>query len=468
MRTRLIAFAALVSLALPAAAEWNERYDPVRVASLAGARGLPRELLAQVIYLPPGGSSSVTITAGSTAISGCGAGQVLFEAATPVLGCDADFTYASDVLTLGSAGVGTNATVWRKTMSGSSATSNFFSVAGTFPGTLSATAQGVLFDFTGDNDAQTQSGLAIEFTGAGANGNHSGLSVTVDGTGGVNGWNTAGSFVNNSTSTGGAATVASGLIAQGAAASASSNLSTGAIAYLNTAGSTTMKGVGLEAFHTATGTTAAAESVGVRGMAWASAVVGNGGWFGPDSSASLLPQNRSNRPAVTGTVALVADNQDTTWQILCARDNSADVWCVNDGGNAVQTGANGATRVNGVISENITLNTGGTTTNSSANLLPANSIIESVVCRVTTTITTATDWSVGDSTTAARFISATATLTAGTQAVGLNHQQGSVSTDATGPVQVSATTLRITTTGTPGAGAIRCTTFYTQFTAPTS
>ena len=118
--------------------------------------------------------------------------------------------------------------------------------------------------------------------------------------------------------------------------------------------------------------------------------------------------------------------------------------------------------------ENLTLSTSGTTTNTSANLLPANALILAVVCRVTTTITTATNWSVGDSTTAARFSSANGTLTAGTTSVGLNHQQGAVTTDAAGPVQVSATTVRITTTGTPGAGAIRITVYYISLTAPTS
>lgn len=122
----------------------------------------------------------------------------------------------------------------------------------------------------------------------------------------------------------------------------------------------------------------------------------------------------------------------------------------------------------GTISELITLSTVGATTDSSADLLPANALLDAVGCRVTTTITTATNWSVGDATTAARFSSANATLTAGTTSVGMNHMQASVATDAAGPVQTSAAKLRITTTGTPGAGAIRCTTFYRTFVAPTS
>lgn len=126
----------------------------------------------------------------------------------------------------------------------------------------------------------------------------------------------------------------------------------------------------------------------------------------------------------------------------------------------------GAEALRGQVTEAITLSTSGTTTDSTANLLPAGALILNVSCRVTTTITTATDWSIGDSTTAARFASANATMTSGATSIGLNQWQGSVSTDAAGPVQSAAAKLRITTTGTPGAGALRCTVFYIQFTAP--
>lgn len=133
----------------------------------------------------------------------------------------------------------------------------------------------------------------------------------------------------------------------------------------------------------------------------------------------------------------------------------------------VETG-NGAISNIQTISESITLNTGGTTTDSSADLLPANSIILSVVARVTTTITTATDWNLQDPTTANRFLSPNSTLTAGTTAVGLNHLQGGVATDGAGPVQIAAAKLRIVTTGTPGAGVIRVTVTYLSLTPPTS
>lgn len=125
----------------------------------------------------------------------------------------------------------------------------------------------------------------------------------------------------------------------------------------------------------------------------------------------------------------------------------------------------GGSLVPGHLTELITLSTVGTTTDSVQNLLPANSIIDGVVAIVTTTITTATDWELGDATIAGRFTPINATLVKGTQ------QIGTVQVDQTGtsgPRQLTATPLRITTTGTPGAGAIRVTVFFHTFVAMTN
>jgi hypothetical protein len=127
--------------------------------------------------------------------------------------------------------------------------------------------------------------------------------------------------------------------------------------------------------------------------------------------------------------------------------------------------ANGQASAIHTSSELLTLSTSGTTTDTAANLLPVGAIILAVECRITTTITTATNWSVGDATTAARFSAANSTLTSGTTSTGLEQFGGS---GAAGAKQNAAAKVRITTTGTPGAGAIRITVFYWQFTAPTS
>lgn len=127
---------------------------------------------------------------------------------------------------------------------------------------------------------------------------------------------------------------------------------------------------------------------------------------------------------------------------------------------------NGAEWIRGATTEQITLNTGGTTTDSTADLLPANSVIESVVAVVDITITTAANWQIGDAATANRFIGSTAGLGAGIKAVGLRHHLGSVTTDAAGPTQTAAAKIRITTDVNPGAGKIRVVVFYSQFVAP--
>lgn len=156
---------------------------------------------------------------------------------------------------------------------------------------------------------------------------------------------------------------------------------------------------------------------------------------------------------------------------------AADTILVRDGvgiiaqknGNADQIqrtyGANGGYIERGSVSELLTLSTVGVTTDTAANLLPANSRILSVTARITTTITTATDWKLGDATTAGRFTAANATLVSGTTTVGLVHIDV---TGAGGPRQTAAAKLRVTTTGTPGAGAIRITTYYETYVPATS
>lgn len=145
-----------------------------------------------------------------------------------------------------------------------------------------------------------------------------------------------------------------------------------------------------------------------------------------------------------GTIAQKLGNADTVWR---------------------HYGANGGYWERASASELVTLSTSGTTTDTSANLLPANGIIEAVTARVTTAITTATDWKLGDATTAGRFSAANSTLAVGTTQVGLVHAD---QTGAAGPVQTAAAKLRITTTGTPGAGAIRVTVYYRRFVPPAS
>lgn len=138
--------------------------------------------------------------------------------------------------------------------------------------------------------------------------------------------------------------------------------------------------------------------------------------------------------------------------------------CTTDTG---LTTTNGASFLPYADSELITLSTVGLTTDSTANLLHANSIIDAVVCHQVVAITTSTAWGISDTVTANRFSAATVIATA--DIVGLAHMFGVVSTTAAGPTQAAAAKLRITATvANPGAGQVRCTVFGRQATVPAS
>lgn len=129
----------------------------------------------------------------------------------------------------------------------------------------------------------------------------------------------------------------------------------------------------------------------------------------------------------------------------------------------------GAAATFSLLEEEITLSTSGLTTDSVANLLPANSIILAVTGIVTTTITTTTSWGLSDPTTANRFAATNSTLTAGTTSVGIVQWSGASTTLAAGPSQPSAAKVRITCVGSnPGAGKVRVSVLALVFNAATS
>jgi hypothetical protein len=118
-----------------------------------------------------------------------------------------------------------------------------------------------------------------------------------------------------------------------------------------------------------------------------------------------------------------------------------------------------------------TLSTGATTTTTGLSCLPANSIIEAVVARVTTTITAScTGWELGDGTTAARFTTNNTNLTATTQSVPFNGSAfgSGIASATTGTYQASASAITITCAGgNPGAGAMRVIVVYRKVGPPT-
>lgn len=151
--------------------------------------------------------------------------------------------------------------------------------------------------------------------------------------------------------------------------------------------------------------------------------------------------------------------------------------CIGSGGaggfdqaiksNAQITGAtNGGMQNCAYSTELLTLSTGGATTDTSASLAPATSRVEAITYRITTTITTATAFtvkvkagnsfcSVGTATTSQT------TLTSGTTGV-------LVPCAFADQYNTAAAKLTVDTTGTPSGGALRLHLHSCAFTAPTS
>lgn len=112
----------------------------------------------------------------------------------------------------------------------------------------------------------------------------------------------------------------------------------------------------------------------------------------------------------------------------------------------------------------------GVTNYTSTIQLPAGSIIEAITYRITTAISGGgvSSFTIGDTAgNVGRFCGTQSTLTVNTTGVCLAHRNPTV-TDAMGPVQTTADTVKITFNAAPTAGAIRFVIHYRQFTAPTS
>lgn len=121
-----------------------------------------------------GGGGTTTIISGTTPITGGGSTQVCYNQGGFLKCGDAGLIYAesTDILTmLGGATIGSVTTAGRSTstfldtISGASATSNFFNSTGTFNATLSAETTGALFSYGFDNDAAKQNLLKVTATG---------------------------------------------------------------------------------------------------------------------------------------------------------------------------------------------------------------------------------------------------------------------------------------------------------------
>ena len=165
-------------------------------------------------------------------------------------------------------------------------------------------------------------------------------------------------------------------------------------------------------------------------------------------------------------------------QFQTTNAGSPGVQSVSTSGPAIQTfssggsyqqdlGPNGSARLIVSTTEEITLSTSGSVTDSSTNLLIGDSLVLAVTYNITQTIVGPTDMQIGDATTAQRFLASHSPLgmTTGVGGVALDHQLG---TAARFPGQKGASTLRITLNGTPSAGKVRVVVWSIQFYKPSS
>jgi len=171
----------------------------------------------------------------------------------------------------------------------------------------------------------------------------------------------------------------------------------------------------------------------------------------------------------TGIAAFAQVQTNGCGGVYCVQGRMEAGFPLDNGSAILAVLPNGSKLIFGVNYEDVTLSTGGATTDTaSANILPAGALILGVNGTVTTTITgTCTGWALGDPTTAARFAASNTTLTQGTVSIGSVHATTGVASATTGLFQSADAKIRITcATGAPSTGKIRLAVTYLKFTAP--
>ena len=265
-------------------------------------------LFAQVGPTSGGGGS---VSSGS-AVSGCTAYSLVYIDSGGNLAC-AQAARNSNVSTAGNAITQINATI-----SGSSATSNFLNITGTFPATLSADTSALYVSVTGDNDNFQQTAVRGLLTDGptGALYTSAGVVGLGAGTGLVNG----GYFSTTSPT-------AHALIGESLQ---TSSVSAGVFGISK---SSSVRDFGVIG---SGGNNSATSSVGVYGEGDSDSSTGHaGGWFRLATTPVGLS---STLPTLSLKAALVADNSSIADNIFIAADNGTAVSTIADGG-ALTTGA---------------------------------------------------------------------------------------------------------------------------------
>lgn len=282
------------------------------LAPLAFAQGA----FAPAMFTPfkKGGGS---ITSGSS-IAPC-TSSILYADAGSLLKCDPAAVVSGSVST-----AGRSILTIQDTISGSSATSNFLNITGTFPATLSAETRGINLAITGDNDGQTQRGFYVNFVGQGVNAESEAAYFLYTGTHANS--MTPAVFVDNQSIGGGGATL--GLGARGLLNTAS-KLTIGVAGVGSSQNSAATMDMG-GAFHGG-GAGAGTTHIGVAGSAYSGATNYSGGYFFL-TGANYNPFNQAPAPALSGQAALTVNNGSVAANIISLQDNGTLKWSAVDGG----------------------------------------------------------------------------------------------------------------------------------------
>lgn len=195
------------------------------------------------------------------------------------------------------------------------------------------------------------------------------------------------------------------------------------------------------------------------------------------SAAGLVARLDANNFRLTSGLGLVWGNGNADVSPDCGLERAAAGIVKFTDGSDAGTGAGGcqpAQSASGsnvrilTAEENLVLNTGATITDTTADLLPANSVILAVMTRTTTAITTAVNFDVGDPTTATRFATNYTGVALDSVAVHTTAITTGIANATTGIFQAAAAKIRITTDANPGAGRVKITVVYMLCTPATS
>lgn len=277
-------------------------------------------LFAQVGPTSGGGGS----VSSGTAIGSC-TSSILYTDASTLLKCDPAAVVNGSVST-----AGRSILTIQDTITGSSATSNFLNITGTFPATLSATTTGVNIALTGDDDNSAQNGLQVSLSSSGANPQNR---ITINSL-------LTGTFINNdalaiygkntATSAGNGFTVG----ARGEANGNAAGRWAGIMGYATSGNGNATATIG--GYFAGVGTTSATttSNYGVVSGAQSSGTNGIGGLFflNATSNFDIAATAPSSLITATGKAALVADNGAVAANIFEARDNGTAVFTIADGG----------------------------------------------------------------------------------------------------------------------------------------